>query len=105
MVTGSRSSVASGTDSASSPGAKYAMSVIAPAGSSAQCACTRAPVLIDSAEPTSTACSNGVSAPSSLISAQANGRSSGCPSNGSGCQVHETTVPTLATGTISRSGS
>ena len=75
--------------------------MIAPTGSSAQCACTRAPVLIASAEPASTACSSGVSAPSSLISAHANGRSSGWPSSGSGCQVHDTTVPTLATGTIS----
>ena len=81
------------------------MSVIAPAGSSAQCTCTRAPVLIASDDPASTACSSGTSAPSSLISAQANGRSSGCPSSGSGCQVHDSTVPTLATGTISVNGS
>ena len=80
------------------------MSVIAPTGSSAQCTCTRAPVLIASGDPASTACSSGVSAPSSLISAQANGRSSGWPSSGSGCHVHDTTVPTLATGTISVSG-
>ena len=52
MVTGSRSSaLGSGTASAWSPSAKYAMSVIAPTGSSTQCACTRAPVLIASAEP------------------------------------------------------
>ena len=75
--------------------------MIAPTGSSTQCTCTRAPVLIASDEPASTACSSGVSAPSSLISAHANGRSSGWPSSGSGCHVHDTTVPTLATGTIS----
>ncbi len=77
------------------------MSVIAPTGSSAQCACTRPPVLMASEDVASTACSSGVSAPSSLISAQANGRSSGWPSSGADCQVHDTTVPTLATGTIS----
>ena len=58
-----------------------------------------------SGSPASTACISGVSAPSSLISAQANGRSSGWPSSGSGCQVHDATVPTLDTGTISPSGS
>ena len=77
------------------------MSVIAPAGSSTQCACTRAPVLMASGPSASTACSIGVSAPSRRISAHANGRSSGCPSNGWDCHVHDTTVPTLATGTTS----
>ena len=50
IFTGSRSSVVSATGSASSPNAKYAMSVIAPTGSSTQCACTRAPVLIASGD-------------------------------------------------------
>ena len=81
------------------------MSVIAPTVSSAQCTCTRAPVLIASGVPASTAWIIGVSAPSSLTSAQANGRSSGWPSSGSGCQVQDTTVPTADTGTISPSGS
>ena len=40
-----------GTSSAVSPNAKYAMSVIAPTGSSTQCTCTLAPVLIASDEP------------------------------------------------------
>ena len=84
-----------------SPSAKYAMSVIAPTGSSTQCAWTRAPVLIASDESAATACRRAVSAPSSLISAHANGLSSGCPSSGSDCQVHDSTVPTLATGTTS----
>lgn len=81
------------------------MSVIAPTGSSTQRAQTRAPVWIFSAKTASTACSSAVSAPSSLINAHANGRSSGWPSTGSDCHVHDSTVPTLATGTISVSGS
>ena len=81
------------------------MSVMAPTVSSAQCTCTRAPVRILSGSPTSTACSSGVSAPSSLISAHANGRSSGWPSTGSDTQAQDTTVPTADTGTISLSGS
>src|SRR6188508_2324045 len=102
MVTGPRSSELDGDSaSSSSPSAKYAISVIAPAGSSAQCTCTRAPVLITSDEPASTACNRAVSAPSSLISAHANGLSSGCPSSGCDCQVHDSTVPTPATGTTS----
>ncbi len=108
MVTGSLSPSDSATASAgssSSPGLKYAMSVMAPTGSSTQCTCTRVPVLMALGSPASTAWISGVSAPSSLISAQAKGRSSGWPSIGSGCQVHETTVPTLDTGTISPSGS
>ena len=81
------------------------MSVIAPTGSSAHWTCTREPERMASGLPASTACISGVSAPSSLISAQANGRSSGWPSSGSGCQVQDTTVPTADTGTISPSGS
>ena len=78
---------------------------MAPTVSSAQCTCTRVPVLIFADSPASTACISGVSAPSSLISAQANGRSSGWASSGSDCQVQDTTVPTADTGTISLSGS
>ncbi|CKR55851.1 Uncharacterised protein [Mycobacterium tuberculosis] len=80
---------------------------MAPTGWSAQCACTRAPVWMAEgpAVPTSTACISKVSAPSSLISAQANGRSRGWPASGSGCQVQDATVPTLDTGTISLRGS
>ncbi len=77
------------------------MSVIAPTVWSTQCACTRVPVLMASEDPASTACSSGVSAPSRVISAQPNGRSSGWPSSGSDCHVHDTTVPTLDTGTTS----
>jgi hypothetical protein len=106
MVTGSRSSTASATASDSSPGTKQLMSVIAPTGSATQWACTRSPVVTPpGSPPVSTACSSAVSAPSSLISAQANGRSRGWPSSGWGCQVHESTVPTLETGTISVSRS
>ena len=57
-----------------------------------------------SAVPASTACSSAVSAPSSLISAQANGRSSGCPSLGSRCQDQVVTVPSGPTGTSSSGG-
>src|SRR5271163_1311388 len=103
MVTGS-CSLGGASGSASSPSLKYAMSLMAPTVSSAQCTCTRAPVLMASEVPASTAWIIGVSAPSSLISAQANGRSSGWPSSGSGCHVQDTTVPTLDTGTISPSG-
>ena len=79
---------------------------MAPTVSSAQCTCTRVPVRIASGfAAQSTACISGVSAPSSLISAQAKGRSSGWPSSGSGCQVQDATVPTVDTGTISPSGS
>ena len=54
---------------------------------------TRRPVRIAAADPASTACSIAVSAPSSRISAQANGSASGWPSSGSGIQDQLTTVP------------
>ena len=54
---------------------------------------TRRPVRMAAAEPASTACSIAVSAPSSRISAQANGSASGWPSSGSGIQDQLITVP------------
>ena len=77
------------------------MSVIAPTRSSAQRTCTRMPVSISSGEATSTACRNGVSAPSSVTSANANGRSNGWPATGSGTQVQDVTVPVGGTSTKS----
>ena len=60
-----------------------------PSRSSAQRGTTRMPVRIGvDAEPASTAWSIGVSAPSSLISAQAKGSSSGCSSWGSITHAH-----------------
>ena len=83
------------------------MSVIAPTVSSAQCTCTLAPVLIpaDAAAPASTACSSGVSAPSSCDERPGERPVERLTLQGLGCQVHDTTVPTLATGTISVSAS
>ena len=54
---------------------------------------TRRPTAIASGEPASTACSSGVVAPSRRMKANANGRSSGCCIDGSGTQVHDSTVP------------
>ena len=53
-----------------------------PSRSSRHTGSTRMPVLMASSEPASTACSIAVSAPSSLMSAKAKGRSSGCPARG-----------------------
>ncbi len=82
-------------------GSKQAMSVIAPTRSSAQRTRTRIPVLTSSGEVTSRACRNGASAPSSVTSANANGRSNGWPATGSGTQVHDVTVPVGETSTKS----
>ena len=57
------------------------------------------------ADPASTACSIAVSAPSSRISAQANGSVSGWPSSGSGIQDQLTTVPSGPTSISSPGGS
>ena len=76
-----------------------------PAGRSAHRGRTRSPVRIAAAEPASTACSIAVSAPSSRISAQANGSASGCPASGSGIHDQLTTVPSGPTGTSSPGGS
>lgn len=51
--------------------------------------------------PASTACTSAVSAPSSLIRAQANGRSSGWPARGSGTQAAAVTAPAGPTSTYS----
>ena len=76
-----------------------------PAGASAHRARTRMPVRIAAAVPASTACSRAVSAPSSRISAQANGCSSGWPSIGRAAQDHVVTVPAEPTSTSSPGGS
>ena len=70
---------------------------------------TRRPVRMTAAAPipgpASTACSITVSAPSSRISAQANGPASGWPSSGSGIQDQLTTVPSDPTSVSSPGGS
>ena len=66
---------------------------------------TRRPVRMAAADPASTACSIAVSAPSSRISAQANGLVSGWPSSGSGIQDQLITVPSGPTATSSPGGS
>ena len=76
-----------------------------PAGRAAHRGRTRRPVRMAAAEPASTACSIAVSAPSSRISAQANGSASGWPASGSGIQDQLTTVPSGPTGTSSEGGS
>ena len=76
-----------------------------PAGRSAHRGRTRSPVRMAEAEPASTACSIAVSAPSSRISAQANGSASGWPSSGSGIHDQLTTVPSGPTSVSSRAGS
>jgi hypothetical protein len=76
-----------------------------PAGASAHRARTRMPVRIAAAVPASTACSIAVSAPSSRISAQANGCSSGWPSIGRAAQDQVVTVPAEPTSTSSAGGS
>ena len=75
-----------------------------PTRSAAQRGRTRIPVRIAAADPASTACSIAVSAPSSRISAQPNGRSSGWPSSGSASHVQLTTVPAGPTATSSSGG-
>ena len=59
------------------------------------------PVLTSSGEATSSACRSGLSAPSRVTRANANGRSNGWPFTGSGTQVHDVTVPTEETSTKS----
>ena len=63
------------------------------------------PVRMAAAEPASTACSIAVSAPSSRISAQANGCSSGWPASGAGAHDQVSTVPVGPTSTSSAGGS
>ncbi len=85
--------LSSPTTRAPSHGSKQAMSLMLPTGVATQRGRTRSPVCMAAGHPASTACSMAVSAPSSRISAQPNGRASGCPSRGSGIQVQLTTVP------------
>ena len=109
---GTRSAPRPGHRSAALPagpshGSKQAMSLMLPAGRSAHRGRTRSPVRMAEAEPASTACSIAVSAPSSRISAQANGSASGWPSSGSGIHDQLTTVPSgptsAAPGAVRRS--
>ena len=65
---------------------------------------TRMPVRMAEAEPASTACSIAVSAPSSRISAQANGSASGWPASGLGTHDQVVTVPPGPTSTSSAGG-
>ncbi len=77
------------------------MSVMSPLRSARHRTRTRIPVSTSAGEATSSAWSRGASAPSRVTSANANGRSSGCPLTGSGTQVHDVTVPVSATSTNS----
>ncbi len=65
---------------------------------------TRRPVRMAAADPASTACSIAVPAPSSRISAQANGCGSGWPSSGCAIQVQLVTMPSGPTSTSSAGG-
>ena len=85
-------------------GMKPAMSVMWPSRSSRHTTSTRIPVAMSSAESTKTACSIGVSAPSRVIIAQANGWVNGCCARGSPFHVQVVTVPTVPTATSSDSG-
>jgi len=80
------------------------MSRMSPVVLAAQRTRTRIPVRMASADPASTACSIAVSAPSSRISAHANGCASGWPSSGFGTHDQLVTVPSVPTGTSSAGG-
>ena len=88
-----------------SHGSKQAMSRMLPTRLADHRGRTRRPARIAAADPASTACSIAVSAPSSRISAQANGPASGWPSSGSGIQDQLTTVPSGPTSISSPGGS
>ncbi len=62
---------------------------------------TRIPSAMPPGVPASTACSNGVVAPSRRTSAKAKGWSSGCCSDGVTTHVHDSTVPAGPTSTNS----
>src|SRR5271157_83168 len=81
------------------------MSWMSPTRSRRQRARTRSPVRRREALSTSIACKRAESAPSSLMSAQANGRWKGCARFGAVIQVQETTLPASATRANSESGS
>src|SRR5262245_31562816 len=76
-------------------------SVIMLCDSPRQRGCTRIPVDMRSMFSTSTTCTIAESAPSGLISANANGWSSGCFDVGSSTHVHDSTVPAGPTSTMS----
>ena len=82
-------------------GMNPAMSVMWPSRSSRHTTSTRIPVDIASGPSTNTACNIGVSAPSRVIIAHANGWLKGCCERGAPFQVHVVTVPTVPTGTSS----
>ncbi len=65
---------------------------------------TRIPVRIAATDPASTACSITVSAPSSRISAHANGCASGWPSSGRGIHDQLVTLPSGPTCTSASGG-
>ena len=101
-VTGSAAPpVSSPSVSGVSPGTKQTMSVMWPVRVPLQRGATRIPSAMAAGEPASTAWSRGVEAPSSRTKANANGRSSGCCSVGSGTHVHDSTVPAGPTSTSS----
>src|SRR5207247_834049 len=72
---------------------KHSMSWILPSRSARQRARTRKPVFMVSSEPAATACNIAVSAPSSLISAHANGFCRGLFLRGSFTHAHDVTTP------------
>src|SRR5204863_1113241 len=74
-------------------------------GSDRQHGCTRIPVDILSMLPASTACTIAVSAPSGVMSANANGRSRGCFGVGWSTHVHDPTVAPGPTSTSSLNAS
>src|SRR5690606_5873150 len=82
-------------------GSKQAISLIRPTRSVDQRTLTFMPVFIADSLPASTACSMGVSAPSTLTSAQANGFCKGCLARGSFTQHHVVTTPVSAKSTNS----
>src|SRR5207249_2239345 len=84
---------------------KHSMSWMRPSRSARQRARTRIPVFMFASEPASTACSIVVSAPSSLISAHANGFCNGLFLRGSFTQAHVVTTPESPTSTNSLSSS
>ena len=86
------------------PGTKQVISRMLPVVLAAHRGWTRRPVRMAVADPASTTCSIVVSAPSSLISAQAKGCVSGCPSSGCAIQVQLMTVPPGPTSTNSAGG-
>ena len=95
---GTRTGAAFGS-SPSESSTHASMSVMCPVRSARQRGATRAPTVIASAVPQSTACNSAVSAPSGRMSANANGFDNGClPGFGSDTQVYVCTRPAGPTG-------